>query len=91
MATKASKSSRTSRQRSKPKESGAAPKARKGLRQTSGPKSEASNRFVRDLVVRGEAAKPDSQGKLPLDATHGVVKESKDGTVTVKRARFKYF
>jgi hypothetical protein len=53
---------------------------------------EASERFVRDLEVRGEAAKPSASGKLPLDATHAVVEENPDGSVKqVKRARFKAF
>jgi hypothetical protein len=53
--------------------------------------SAADERFVNDLVVRGEAAKPDATGKLPPDATHAVTKENEDGTVEVKRARFKYY
>jgi len=48
------------------------------------------DRFVSDLLVRGEAVKPDDAGKLPGDATHAVVEQTPDGTVTkVKRARFK--
>ena len=48
-------------------------------------------RFVRDLLVRGEAQKPDRGGKLPGDATHAITKKDKTGNVEVKRARFKYF
>ena len=51
--------------------------------------AEASERFVRDLQVRGEAAKPNKAGKLPADATHAITKENEDGTVEVKRARYK--
>jgi len=52
----------------------------------------ATERFVRDVAVRGEAAKPTSAGTLPPDATHVVVEENEDGTVKqVKRARFKAF
>jgi hypothetical protein len=54
----------------------------------SGP---AQERFVRDLLVRGEAQKPTRGGKLPSEATHAITKESKTGEVKVKRARFKYF
>jgi hypothetical protein len=48
-------------------------------------------RFVKDLLVRGEAAKLDSEGKLPLNATHVIEKENQDGTATVRRVRYKLF
>jgi len=51
----------------------------------------ASQRFVRDVVVRGEAAKPDKDGTLPLSATHAIVRERPDGTIEVERARFKTY
>ena len=51
--------------------------------------SRKSPRFVRDLLVRGEASKPDAKGKLPLEATHVITSEQQDGSVTVKRVRFK--
>jgi hypothetical protein len=47
-------------------------------------------RFVRDLSVRGEAAKPSADGTLPPDATHAITEDA-DGYVTLKRARFKLF
>ena len=54
----------------------------------------AADRFVRDLQVRGEAAKPGSDGKLALSATHAITEETA-GPVRVvqkvKRARFKTF
>jgi hypothetical protein len=60
-----------------------------GPQQKADPEAE---RFVNDLLVREEAAKPASSGKLPLDATHAITKQTPDGTVTeVKRARFKLF
>ena len=46
-------------------------------------------RFVRDLLVRGEAVKPDAKGKLPLEATHVITSEQQRDSVTVKRVRFK--
>lgn len=52
---------------------------------------QAGDRFVNDLVVREEAQKTGKDGKLPLDATHEITKEKEDGTVEVKRARFKLF
>lgn len=54
-------------------------------------KDVASRRFVGDVMVRGEAAKPGTDGKLPLHATHVITRESEDGTVEVQRARFKAF
>lgn len=50
-----------------------------------------SGRFVNDLLVREEAAQPLPDGTLPLTATHAITKENEDGTVEVKRARFKLF
>jgi hypothetical protein len=49
----------------------------------------ASDRFVQDLVVRGEAAEVGKDGKLPSQATHAITKKNPDGTVQVKRARYK--
>jgi hypothetical protein len=50
-----------------------------------------SSRFVRDLLVRGEAAKPDKKtGRLPSHATH-VITGEEGGETTVRRVRFKAF
>ena len=49
----------------------------------------AKDRFVEDLAVRGEAAELDKTGKLPPAATHVITKTNPDGTIEVKRARFK--
>jgi hypothetical protein len=50
-----------------------------------------SERFVKDLLVRGEAV-PETPGKrLPLRATHKITKQNKDGSVSVERVRFKLF
>jgi len=51
----------------------------------------ADPRFVSDLLVRGEAAELTKDGKLPLQATHIIQKKNPDGSVEVKRARFKLF
>ncbi len=47
-------------------------------------------RFVRDVIVRGEAASLTPDGRLPADATHVITGGAAD-TVTIKRARFKAF
>ncbi len=52
----------------------------------------AAKKFTRDLLIRGEAQRPGADGKLPLEATHEIVGESKnsDGvSPTLKRRRFK--
>lgn len=91
MVTKASKNPRTSRARTKQNRSASSPKRPKAGKQKTRATSEQADRFVKDLLVRGEAVEPDEQGKLPPAATHGLTREGKDGTVIVKRARFKYF
>ena len=49
----------------------------------------ASERFVEDLLVRGEAACPDPQGNLPPGATHEIVEEPGGGKPPkVRRRRF---
>jgi hypothetical protein len=50
----------------------------------------ADPRFVRDVIVRGEAASLAPSGKLPADATHVITGGAAD-TATIKRARFKTF
>jgi hypothetical protein len=47
-------------------------------------------RFVRDVLVRGEAASLTPDGRLPADATHVITGGAAD-TATIKRARFKAF
>jgi hypothetical protein len=47
-------------------------------------------RFVRDLLVRGEAVELPESGKLPIEATH-VITGRRGGTATVKRARLKLY
>jgi hypothetical protein len=53
------------------------------------PSSGPEQRYVRDLLVRGEAARPMPSGKLPKGATHAIVDDG--AQVTVKRARFKLY
>jgi hypothetical protein len=50
-----------------------------------------SERFVRDLQVRGEAARLNADGKLPLHATHVIKRAKKGQAIEVRRARFKAF
>jgi hypothetical protein len=52
------------------------------------PNDPASISFVRGLMARGEAARPDAQGRLPSGATHEIVGETADGLPIVVRRRF---
>jgi len=81
------KGGRAGRKRAKP----AAPKRPRANTAPAAGCDEASQRFVKDLLVRGEAAKLTKEGKLPLGATHVVVKENADGTAKVQRARYRAF
>jgi hypothetical protein len=42
---------------------------------------------VRGIVARGEAAKADANGELPLGKTHEIVGETADGLPILKRIR----
>jgi hypothetical protein len=48
----------------------------------------AEEQFVRGLLIRGEAAKPDEHGNLPPGATHEIVEEKEGELPKVKRRRF---
>jgi hypothetical protein len=51
----------------------------------------SARRFVRDLLIRGEAQRPNSKGNLPSGATHVIVEENEDDLPTVKRERFSLY
>jgi hypothetical protein len=51
----------------------------------------AEKKFVEDTLIRGEAAEPDEEGKLPADATHEIVEEQEGELPKIKRRRFKAF
>jgi hypothetical protein len=84
-------SQKTSRTRKKSAKSAASLRKRRANTPTTAEKDQSSRQFVRGLLVRGEAAKPTRQGKLPLKATHVITKENEDGTVEVRRVRYKAF
>jgi hypothetical protein len=49
----------------------------------------AAERFVEDLLVRGEAVHPGPEGELPPGATHEIVEEPGEGKPPkVRRRRF---
>lgn len=51
----------------------------------------AAKRFIRDLLIRGEAVEPAEDGSLPPGATHTIVEEGEDGQIKVKRERFSLY
>jgi hypothetical protein len=51
----------------------------------------SAKRFVRDLLIRGEAAKPTTTGDLPPGATHRIVDDNEEGLPTVERERFSLY
>jgi hypothetical protein len=74
---------------SQPRRKTAKPSARRKSAPPKEAQPPADPRFVRDVIVRGEAASLTS-GKLPPGATHVVTGGAAD-TTTIKRARFKAF
>lgn len=69
--------------------------ARKGKggssKKTKEPPDPSAERFVRDLLIRGEAVKPDARGELPPGATHRIVEDEEDGLPKVERDRFSLY
>jgi hypothetical protein len=51
----------------------------------------AEDKFVEDLLARGEAAKADADGNLPASATHEIVEEREGELPKVRRRRFSAF
>lgn len=54
-------------------------------------KTESEKRFVRDLLIRGEAAKPLPDGELPAGATHKIVENDEEDLPQVERERFSIY
>jgi hypothetical protein len=44
--------------------------------------------FVRGLMARGEAARPNPDGSLPKGATHEIIGDTPSGLPSVRRRRF---
>jgi hypothetical protein len=53
------------------------------------PADAAEKQFVRGVVIRGEAASPGADGKLPPGATHEIVGTDAEGEPVIERRRFK--
>jgi len=51
-------------------------------------KKAAGEKFVQDVLIRGEAARPDEHGDLPPGATHEIVEECEGEPPKIKRRRF---
>ncbi len=61
--------------------------ARKSKKKEESEDEKAAERFVEDLLIRGEAVHPDPQGDLPPGATHEIVEEPAKPR-KVRRRRF---
>jgi hypothetical protein len=83
----------TTKKKAAPAKKTAARAKKAAPRAQSAAEVQAEERFTRDLLVRGEAACPDEEGRLPSEATHEIVKGSgKDGKLPkVKRRLFKMY
>jgi hypothetical protein len=81
-----SRAKRASKQASKKRPKARARKTSK--RRASAAPAPSSPRYVRDLLVRGEAVQPGPGGKLPPGATHVIERTAPDGSATVRRVRF---
>lgn len=79
---------RVSRTRKRSVVSGAARKSRSGKKGTEEGLDSSSERFVTDLLIRGDAAERTPGGTLPSHATHEIVGKSESGMPKVKRRRF---
>ena len=77
----------TSRQ---PRRKAAKAAVRRKRKATAEAQPPSDPRFVRDVIVRGEAASLTPDGRLPQEATHVITGGAAD-TATIKRARFKTF
>ena len=88
---RAPKRARAARRLSKSKGSARAAAATSGAPSTGRDKAAAAQRFVNDLLIRGEAEKLDEKGILPQHATHVIKKQNPDGSADVERVRFKMF
>jgi hypothetical protein len=51
------------------------------------PKDAASTSFVKGLVARGQAVRPEKDGSLPPGATHEIVGETETGLPILRRVR----
>jgi|ERR1043166_1197501 hypothetical protein len=101
MATKTAKNSRTSRTSIKKKTNTESTKTKVASKRSAAKKSKgmqssaktpaATDRYLDDLLTRGEAQELDDRGNLALDATHAIVGKDKTGKPIVRRARFKAY
>lgn len=53
--------------------------------------TESEKRFVRDLLIRGEAANRLPDGELPCGATHEIVNNNEEDLPQVERERFSIY
>ncbi len=92
--TKKRRSARKSDQRSeeKAKAKEEKEKAKAKAKAASGERSADEELYTRNVLIRGEAARPDEEGELPPEATHEIVEgadEEGEGELPeIRRRRF---
>jgi len=81
----------TKRRRAGKKKRVATAAARRSRKGASGTKQDAkaAEHFVRGVLIRGEAAKRNARGELPLEATHEIVATPGGKLPVIRRRRFK--
>lgn len=69
-----------------------ATKSAKGAgKKTRKPLAPSEKRFVRDVLIRGEAVQPTPSGELPPGATHRIVEDDEEGLPVIERERFSLY
>lgn len=91
MPREAEASSKKSRRTTKKGRGGSKKRAASVPRKSGAAKDPHAERFVRDLLIRGEAARPTPEGDLPPGATHKIVEEKEGQLPEVERERFSMY
>ncbi|HVQ40372.1 MAG TPA: hypothetical protein VMS31_22715 [Pyrinomonadaceae bacterium] len=79
------------RSANKAAKSGSARSKKSDSKKTKTTLSPSEKRFVRDVLIRGEAAKQTPSGDLPPGATHRIVEDDEEGLPAIERERFSLY
>ena len=90
-AKKTKGSSKSRRTTKKTGKSSASAGKERSARESEEKPDPSAERYVRDLLIRGEAAKPTAEGELPPGATHKIVDDGEEGLPKVERERFSLY
>lgn len=91
MPREAGAGSKKSRHAAKKGRGGSKKRGASAPRKPGAAKDPHAERFVRDLLIRGEAAQPTPEGNLPPGATHKIVEEKEGQLPEVERERFSMY